>query len=107
MGRLGGTTRQQCWGRDLLNLPAGDQGIGMIKPSGGGQTVALVKGGQILVQPRDLPARLYDYRLGHDAKVSLATDTAAEAQMKDTLDAFIQTATRSLKENTAGAVGQP
>ena len=107
MGRLGGTTRQQCWGRDLLNLPAGDQGIGMIKPSGGEQTVALVKGGQILVQPRDLPARLYDYRLGHDAKVSLATDTAAEAQMKDTLDAFIQTATRSLKENTAGAVGQP
>jgi len=107
MGRLGGTTRQQCWGRDLLNLPAGDQGIGMIKPSGGEQTVALVKGGQILVQPRDLPARLYDYRLGHDAKVSLATDTAAETQMKSTLDAFIQTATRSLKENTAGAVGQP
>jgi phosphoglycerol transferase MdoB-like AlkP superfamily enzyme len=39
MGRLGGEVRHQCWGRDLLNLPEGDKGFGVIKPSGSEQTV--------------------------------------------------------------------
>ncbi|MBD4503255.1 sulfatase-like hydrolase/transferase, partial [Xanthomonas citri pv. citri] len=32
MGLLGGETVHQCWGRDLLNLPEGDKGFGVIKP---------------------------------------------------------------------------
>ena len=52
MGRLGGEVRHQCWGRDLLSLPADDPGFGIVKPSGSDQTVALIRGDRVLVQPR-------------------------------------------------------
>lgn len=105
MGRLGGDVRHQCWGRDLLNLPAGDQGIGVIKPSGSDQTVALVSGSKILVQPKGLAPRLYDYQLGAQARVSLLRDDPAQAPMLKRLQSFLQVATGSLLDNTSGAIG--
>lgn len=103
MGRLGGEVRHQCWGRDLLNLPAGDQGIGVIKPSGGDQTVAVVSSDRILVQPKDFAPRLYRYQLGANPKAErIPGDSDPQLQRK--LDAFLQTATKSLLENTAGIV---
>ncbi|WP_263143799.1 LTA synthase family protein [Pseudomonas sp. RIT-PI-AD] len=108
MGRLGGDVRHQCWGRDLLNLPAGDAGFGVIKPSGSDQTVAILSGGRILVQPRDMPARVYDYRLGADAVSRHIEGAPDEAQLKRRLDAFLKIATDSLLDNTAGVVdGKP
>ncbi len=68
MGLLGGETVHQCWGRDLLNLPEGDKGFGVIKPSGSEQNVAIVSGNRILVRPKDGDVRVYDYQLGGDAK---------------------------------------
>ncbi|MBD9484269.1 LTA synthase family protein [Pseudomonas sp. PDM14] len=103
MGRLGGQTQHQCWGRDLLNLPAGDQGIGVIKPSGSDQTVAIVNGEKILVQPKGLEPRLYQYQLGAGAKVSVLKDDPAQPQLQRQLEAFLQVATKSLLDNTAGA----
>ena len=101
MGRLGGTTRQQCWGRDLLNLPEGDQGIGVIKPSGSDQTVAIVNGDSILVQPKGLPARLYRYQL--DARrTELVQGDPRQETLQRRLEAFLQVATGSLLANTAG-----
>ena len=47
-----GEVRHQCWGRDLLALDERDPGFGIIKPSGSDQTVAMIRGEQILVQPR-------------------------------------------------------
>lgn len=35
----------------------------MIKPSGSDQTVAIVSGERVLVQPKGLPAKLYRYQL--------------------------------------------
>ncbi|TWC29404.1 phosphoglycerol transferase MdoB-like AlkP superfamily enzyme [Pseudomonas sp. SJZ079] len=107
MGRLGGEVRHQCWGRDLLNLPAGDQGIGVIKPSGGDQTVAIVTPERILIQPKDFEPRLYSYQLGaHPQAERVPGDIDPELQ-KD-LEAFLQTATKSLLDNTAGVVdGMP
>jgi hypothetical protein len=64
MGRPGGMTRHQCWGRDLLNLPEGDAGFAVFKPSGGDQIVALASGDRLLVKRRQEKARLYACRLG-------------------------------------------
>lgn len=88
-------------GRDLLNLPEGDEGIGVIKPSGGGQTVAIVTPERILIQPKDIEPRLYEYQLGAEPSATrLHTDIDPKLQ-KD-LEAFLQTATKSLLDNSAG-----
>ena len=101
MGRLGGEVRHQCWGRDLLNLPAGDLGIGVIKPSGGEQTVAIVSPERILIEPKGFEPRLYSYQLGANPKAErIPLDLAPQLQVQ--LEAFLQTATQSLLDNTAG-----
>ncbi len=102
MGRLGLPVRHQCWGRDLLALPAGDPGFGIIKPSGSDQTVAFIRGDRILVQPRGLAARVYSYRLGGDPRSERVEAAPDEHEMQQKLDAFLQTATNSLLNNTAG-----
>jgi phosphoglycerol transferase MdoB-like AlkP superfamily enzyme len=106
MGRLGGRTRHQCWGRDLLDLPAGDPGFAIIKPSGSDQTVAMLRDNRILVQSKNADARLYEYRMGARPTVTLADDKEAAADMKQKLGAYLQTATRSLRDNTTGPVGK-
>ena len=106
MGRLGGEVRHQCWGRDLLNLPEGDSGIGVIKPSGGDQTVAIVSGDKVLVQPKGFEPRFYSYTLG--AKPTAQRIEAVDETLHKRLEAFLQTATKSLLDNTAGVVdGMP
>ncbi|SFE21213.1 LTA synthase family protein [Phytopseudomonas straminea] len=107
MGRLGGDARHQCWGRDLLNLPEGDTGVGVIKPSGGDQTVAIVTADQILVQPKDFEPRMYRYQLGAKPAATRIEGPVDET-LKKRLEAFLQTATKSLLDNTAGVVdGMP
>ncbi|MDD2055996.1 LTA synthase family protein [Pseudomonas sp. GD03860] len=103
MGRLGGETRHQCWGRDLLNLPAGDEGFGMIKPSGSEQIVGLVKGDRILIESKDMSPRMYRYQLGADFKAELI-ESPDQKDLTHKLESFIQTATKSLLDNTAGVV---
>ena len=102
-GRLGGETRHQCWGRDLLNLPAGDQGFGMIKPSGSEQIVGLVKGDRILIESKDMSPRMYRYELGANFKAELI-EAPDQKDLTHKLESFIQTATKSLLDNTAGVV---
>lgn len=103
MGRLGGETRHQCWGRDLLNLPEGDQGFGMIKPSGSEQTVGLVTGDRILIESKDMSPRMYRYQLGREFKAE-RIESPDQAELTRKLESFIQTATKSLLDNTAGVV---
>ena len=102
MGRLGGEFRQQCWGRDLLTLPEGDNGSGVIKPSGSDQTVAIISGDHLLVQPKDMPAKVWQYTLGANPEAKVVTDSPDEAELKKKLESFLQTATKSLLDNTAG-----
>ncbi|MDR1228725.1 MAG: LTA synthase family protein [Azoarcus sp.] len=102
MGLLGERTRHQCWGRDLLSLPDNDAGFAIIKPSGSDQTVAIVSGDRILVKPKDSDARVYDYWLGRDSGTSLVKDALEQAELQKRLEAFIQTATKSLLENSTG-----
>ena len=103
MGRLGGKARHQCWGRDLLNLPEGDQGVGMIKPSGSEQIVGLVQGDRILIESKDMSPRMYRYQLGSEFKAELI-ESPDQPEMLKKLEAYIQTATKSLLDNTAGVV---
>lgn len=107
MARLGGTTRQQCWGRDLLGLPANDPGFGVIKPSGSDQTVAIVRDDRILVQPKDQPAKLYQYQLGAQPQVRVLQGESQQGELQKQLEAFLQVATRSLLDNTAGVSDAP
>ncbi|MCL2636519.1 MAG: LTA synthase family protein, partial [Betaproteobacteria bacterium] len=102
MGRLGGATRHQCWGRDLLSLPADDPGFGVIKPSGDEQVVAIIRGDRILIQAKAQPPRLNRYQLWHDPKATEIKDEAGERELREQLDAFLHVATQSLLNNTAG-----
>lgn len=103
MGRLGGNVQHQCWGRDLLTLPDKDEGFAIIKPSGSDQTVALIKGSKILIQPKGLSARAWNYQLGASPQSAPMVAHASDAVLLQQLNAYIQTATSSLLENTAGA----
>lgn len=103
MGRLGGDVRHQCWGRDLLNLPEGDKGFGIIKPSGSDQTVAIIKGNEILIRPSEMEPKLYHYQLGANPSATLLDDQQQLNNLKPELEAYIQMATQSLLDNTAGA----
>ncbi|MHC8319383.1 LTA synthase family protein [Pseudomonas sp. GB2N2] len=108
MGRIGGDVIHQCWGRDLLNLPEGDKGFGVIKPSGSDQTVALLTADRVLVLPKEMPPKLYQYELGANPKGEIIPESADEAALKQKLESFLQTATKSLLDNTAGVVdGKP
>lgn len=106
MGRLGGEVRHQCWGRDLLNLPQGDTGFGVIKPSGSEQTTAIITQDQVLVLPKekDMAPKMYKYQLGANPGAEVVPDAPRTAEMKQKLEAFLQTATKSLMDNTAGVV---
>ncbi|WP_205342985.1 LTA synthase family protein [Denitrificimonas caeni] len=107
MGRLGDKVQHQCWGRDLLTLPKDDQGFAIIKPSGSDQTVALIKGERIVIKPKDLDARVWNYQLGANPQSAPATEEPADKQLLQQLNAYIQTATSSLLDNTAGAQASP
>ncbi|MGH8331636.1 MAG: LTA synthase family protein, partial [Pseudomonas fluorescens] len=110
MGRIGGEVRHQCWGRDLLNLPEGDTGFGVIKPSGSEQTTAIITADQILVLPKEkeMAPKMYQYELGATPHAEIVPDAPRTAELKLKLEAFLQTATKSLIDNTAGVVdGKP
>lgn len=103
MGRLGGPSQHQCWGRDLLNLPEGDPGFGVIKPSGSEQTVGIVRGDRLLIESKELDPRLYRFQLGSHFEAERIDDPATVEGWKKQLESYIQTATKSLLDNTAGA----
>lgn len=104
MGRLGGSYRQQCWGRDLLSLPENDKGVAIFKPSGSDQTVAIIKGDQLLIKPKDMPEQAWSYQLGADPKGWQTELNEQTPQMKLQLEAFIQSATESLLSDSAGTL---
>jgi phosphoglycerol transferase MdoB-like AlkP superfamily enzyme len=102
MGRLGDPVVHQCWGRDLLALPEGDKGFGIIKPSGSSQNVAILDGENVLVQSEEGDGKLYRYAVGAHRSTEPLDDEALKARLLGRMKAFVQTATRSLLDNTAG-----
>lgn len=107
MGRLGDDVQHQCWGRDVLTLPKDDPGFAVIKPSSSDQTVALIKNERIVIKPKDMDARVWTYQLGVNPHSAPARPDTDDAQLLQQLNAYIQTATASLLDNTAGALASP
>jgi len=102
MGRLGEQVQHQCWGRDLLALPADDPGFAIIKPSGSDQTVAILQGNHILVWPEERKPTLQQYDLRQHSAQEVE-DLPLSEKLSTILQAYIETATRSLQQNTTGA----
>lgn len=94
--------RHQCWGRDLLSLPDGDSGFAIVKPSGSDQAVAMISGERMLVLPKDMPPRSYQYTLGPHPQGALTPATELDDRLGKQLQAYLQTATNSLLSNTTG-----
>ena len=107
MGRLGGAIRHQCWGRDLLALPAEDRGFGVIKPSGNDQTVAILSDDKIVVQSKSKALQSYAYRLWKNPEADLLKSDPQEEALRQEMDAYIQAATQSLLDNTTGLKVKP
>ncbi|MCC6296836.1 MAG: LTA synthase family protein [Pseudomonadales bacterium] len=103
VGQLGGSFVHQCWGRDLLALPADDPGFAVIKPSGSDATTAILAGDEILVRSPAGVMRLYQYRLA-PALAAVPVERAAEdARLARALTGYVGTALRALKGNAVAA----
>lgn len=100
MSLLGSPYQHQCWGRDVLNLPAGDNGIAVIKPSGNDPSVAIVSDEHILVRDPAGQKNLFRYAFKPDASVTSDNDTAKEASLWKLMQSYIQSAQIALKEDT-------
>lgn len=101
MGLLGDSFTHQCWGRDVLSV--NDSGFALIKPSGNDEIVGFLRDDRIVVKRPNAPAELYRYDAGQNAQAELLHDDTQKEQMATTLAAFVERATRSLLDNTAGA----
>jgi phosphoglycerol transferase MdoB-like AlkP superfamily enzyme len=105
VGLLGKPFVHQCWGRDLLALPETDTGLGMIKPSGSDQTVALLQGDRITIKPPGGKARSGRYSLYPD-EYYLPDEAAQDGEKAAAeLSAYIQVAMQALKTNRTGLPG--
>lgn len=102
MGLLGKPYTHQCWGRDILSLDKLDKGFGIIKPSGSDQTVALLRGENILVKQPDVPARLGRYTVSPEASYQELEDSELKKSMEQELLSFIETALFALYDDQAG-----
>jgi phosphoglycerol transferase MdoB-like AlkP superfamily enzyme len=101
MGRLGNQIQHQCWGRDLLALPDDDPGFAIIKPSGSDQSVAMIEDDKILVWPDKRKPVLQTYSMPQQSAEKIENVILAR-HLSKSLQAYIQTATRSLEKNTTG-----
>jgi phosphoglycerol transferase MdoB-like AlkP superfamily enzyme len=101
MGLLGDSFTHQCWGRDVLSVK--DSGFALIKPSGNDEIVGFLRDDRIVVKRPNAPATLYRYDAAQNAHAEPINNPTETAQMATTLAAFVERATRSLLDNTAGA----
>jgi phosphoglycerol transferase MdoB-like AlkP superfamily enzyme len=99
---LGEPFVHQCWGRDLLSLPADDRGFGIIKPSGSDQTVAILQGEKILVKPPTGQPVAGRFRLYPEPAYNREPQRDEHDTLRRKLYAYISTAMRALLENRTG-----
>jgi len=102
VGLLGNPFVHQCWGRNLLILEDNDPGLGVIKPSGSDQTVALIRGDQLLIKPPKGEGLLGHYALYPNEVYRREQDKELNTERSDELAAFIQSAMQSLLDNRTG-----
>ncbi len=64
--------------------------------------MAIVSGNRILIEPTEMPAKLMTYTLGANPHAEEVSDSPDMQALKLRLESFLQTATKSLLDNTAG-----
>jgi phosphoglycerol transferase MdoB-like AlkP superfamily enzyme len=101
MGLLGKPFQHQCWGRNLLALPREDQGVGVIKSSGGDNTVAIIQGDYLLTDNPDKGTSLLKYELIPQARSMPIDNPELKSALKAKLRAYVNSAINSLETNTA------
>ncbi|MNO05202.1 hypothetical protein D3C81_2265030 [compost metagenome] len=70
--------------------------------------MAIIDGNRILIKPKEGDIRVYDYKVGKDFGVTRVENAPDREDLRVRLESFIQTATKSLLDNTAGVVdGKP
>lgn len=104
VGQLGGGFVHQCWGRDLLALPADDPGFAVIKPSGSDATTAILAGDEILVRSPAGVMRLYEYRLAPELAAVPVARADEESRLAQQLAGYVGAALRALVSRGVGAV---
>lgn len=100
---LGRPFVHQCWGRDLLALPADDPGLGIIKPSGSDATVAMLQGDRVVVRSPDGEIKAGSYAL-YPEPAYRPGSVAAPADARG-LQAYVETALQTLNANHVGLPG--
>jgi phosphoglycerol transferase MdoB-like AlkP superfamily enzyme len=103
LGLMGKSTNNQCWGRNLFNLPDSDPGFAIIKPSGSDLTVAMVSGNKIITYEPETGSNLYSYALGPLATASEEINPRLETDLRTSLQSFVQTALLGLEANRMSA----
>ncbi len=99
---LGKSFTHQCWGRDILSLPADDPGLGVIKPSGSDHTVAHFRGDHIVIKPPHGKAVSGRYQLYPEPAFFPDGKPAEKSEMLADLKAYVSTAMHALLENRTG-----
>jgi phosphoglycerol transferase MdoB-like AlkP superfamily enzyme len=102
MGLMDIKSVSQSWGRDLFRIDQTDQGWAIIKPSGGGKTVGLIKGDLFFVTAPKMEPLAYRYSLNpwNPEEVKL---TAEETDaLSKTLHGYVQAAINALMTSHAG-----
>lgn len=102
VGLLGKPFVHQCWGRNLLSLEDNDPGMGVVKPSGSDQTLALIRGEQLLIKPPKGKELLGQYAFYPDEFYRQENDDQLNEDLSSKLAAFIQSAIQSLRGNRTG-----
>lgn len=110
LGLQGLQDPHQCWGRNLFALPATNEGFAVVKPSGGGDQVALIEGDRALVVAPKGKSSLYRYDLGHPPAASedlYATHKELAKKMEKRLRAYVETGILNLRARHLGLPEAP
>ncbi len=103
LGLLNIRAINQAWGRDLFRPCNEPAGWAVIKPSGGNPTVAMIDGGEFLVEAPGLRPVLYDFSL-YPWKVNQLTlqGRSRPSILKRRLESYVEVGIRTLKAHRAG-----
>ena len=64
--------------------------------------MGIIRGDNVLIQPRDEEPRLYQYQLGAEPKAMLQPAVPKPKRLQEELEAYVQAATQALLDDKAG-----
>lgn len=105
LGLIGLSVPHQSWGRNLFALSEGDPGFAIVKPSGGKEDVAIVRGDRALIRPAEGDPAYYRVDFGFPPQTEPLTMDPAAEELQQQLGAYIQTGLLNLRGRKLGTPG--